>query len=414
MNSAVFTGLDLIPIMTACGSLLFALRLLFDRSQHKTTQRLLSLFFLMIFVEVLCAFLTWNPHFRTYGLTMSPLVVFASFVSISLKGPALYLYVSTMQESQERLRPQDIAHLIWPFVAGMIIVALGIELKDMIAPTQKGFALVEAIEDASKIAPILYAIAAVRLLHKTKNKLKGFYANGTINLPLIPSLLVFGFLASWVWRMVARGLISFVLDNDEFKPFPGHIGNMLDVMLIYSLFFFSTSMMYLRLAKAIDNNNELTDAVPDVKFVRRLDTIMNGIRVLKLHLDKDMNIDRFARQIECEAKDVSMVLKNEMSTNFFDFINHHRVEHAKNLLANDDELNMMGIMSRSGFNSKSNFYRVFKKETGGTPSEFRKTYSSSTQSQNDGHLSTPASSPNPATPNSEHTDTNIGKSQHTT
>lgn len=336
----------------------------------------------MISVEILCAFLTWNPHFRPYGLALSPAVVFASFVAISLKGPALYLYVSTMQNSRARLHQQDIVHLAWPFIAGFTLVAMGITVNDLIAPTQQGFTLVEAIEDASKIPPILYALAAVRQLLNTSNRLKDYYANGTINLAIAPCLLVFGFLASWIWRMIARGLISYVLDNGQIKALPGQIGNVLDVILIYTLFFFSTSLMYLRLAKALDKNNELAPTASSIQFVRRSNNIMEGIEALNLHLDKDMNIDKFAQSLHCEAKDVSFVLKNEMSTNFFDFINHHRVEHAKNLLTNDSQLNMVGVMERSGFNSKSNFYRVFKKETGGSPSVFRKTYSVARPSKN--------------------------------
>ena len=62
------------------------------------------------------------------------------------------------------------------------------------------------------------------------------------------------------------------------------------------------------------------------------------------------------------------------SCNFFEFVNHYRVEEAKRLLADPQAAgkNMIDLMYDMGFNSKATFNALFKKKVGMTPSEFRK------------------------------------------
>jgi AraC-like DNA-binding protein len=71
---------------------------------------------------------------------------------------------------------------------------------------------------------------------------------------------------------------------------------------------------------------------------------------------------------------VSYAINKEFGTNFFEFINHHRIEEAKRLLSDKayEKLTVMEILLESGFNSKSSFQRFFKRLTGVSPTEFRK------------------------------------------
>ncbi|MBC3766511.1 helix-turn-helix domain-containing protein [Neptunicella marina] len=66
------------------------------------------------------------------------------------------------------------------------------------------------------------------------------------------------------------------------------------------------------------------------------------------------------------------VIKASHSANFNQFINHYRVECAKKLLQQENR-DILSIALDSGFNSKASFNRVFKDQTGKTPSEFRHT-----------------------------------------
>ena len=61
--------------------------------------------------------------------------------------------------------------------------------------------------------------------------------------------------------------------------------------------------------------------------------------------------------------------------NFYDLINTHRVEEAKKrLIDSNNTKTILEILYEVGFNSKSVFNSAFKKNTGFTPTEFRKKY----------------------------------------
>lgn len=68
----------------------------------------------------------------------------------------------------------------------------------------------------------------------------------------------------------------------------------------------------------------------------------------------------------------SRVFKKEMGTTFNSFLNEVRIEKSKSLLRNND-LKMVDIALRVGFESQSYFTKVFKKLTGVSPLQYRYT-----------------------------------------
>mgnify|MGYP000704698994 FL=1 len=70
---------------------------------------------------------------------------------------------------------------------------------------------------------------------------------------------------------------------------------------------------------------------------------------------------------------ISQVINQKTDSHFFDFINHFRVNAAMERLGDEHEKNsILDIAYSVGFNSKSTFNTAFKRQTGLTPSEFRK------------------------------------------
>ncbi|MGC9366431.1 MAG: helix-turn-helix domain-containing protein [bacterium] len=67
------------------------------------------------------------------------------------------------------------------------------------------------------------------------------------------------------------------------------------------------------------------------------------------------------------------MINESLQQNFFNFVNSYRIEEVKKMLV--DEVNsdrtILEIMYECGFNSKSSFNSVFKKQTGLTPSQYR-------------------------------------------
>jgi AraC-like DNA-binding protein len=92
------------------------------------------------------------------------------------------------------------------------------------------------------------------------------------------------------------------------------------------------------------------------------------------YLEPELTLDDLAAQIGVKPKLLSQVINELLQKNFFEFINHYRIEEAKRLLTNpkDKKITVLEVMYEVGFNSKSSFNTLFKKLTGLTPGEFKK------------------------------------------
>lgn len=93
----------------------------------------------------------------------------------------------------------------------------------------------------------------------------------------------------------------------------------------------------------------------------------------KLYKKEDIGLDLLASKLGVSRNSVSQVI-NASGRNFFDYINHWRIEEAKKLLVqtNKSELNVIEVAYEVGFNNKVSFNKFFKKSTGLTPTEFRR------------------------------------------
>lgn len=91
----------------------------------------------------------------------------------------------------------------------------------------------------------------------------------------------------------------------------------------------------------------------------------------QLYCDNLLSLRTLSSHIKESPHYVSQVLSQELETNFYQFINRHRIEHAKRELLDNPQRNVLEIALDAGFNSKSTFNTAFRKITQTTPSQFR-------------------------------------------
>ena len=91
------------------------------------------------------------------------------------------------------------------------------------------------------------------------------------------------------------------------------------------------------------------------------------------YTNSDLTLNELAEMLVISAHNLSEVLNTQLQQNFFDFVNSYRLEKVKKDLADPTkrELKLLAIAFEAGFNSKSSFNTIFKKETNLTPSEYR-------------------------------------------
>ncbi|MEG0689222.1 MAG: helix-turn-helix transcriptional regulator, partial [Hungatella sp.] len=89
------------------------------------------------------------------------------------------------------------------------------------------------------------------------------------------------------------------------------------------------------------------------------------------YTDGNMNISSIAEAIGLTPKYISKLFKDTTSEGLLSYINHVRIEHAKELLRTTD-CTIDEISFRVGFTNSRSFRRNFLKITGQTPTDFRK------------------------------------------
>ena len=96
----------------------------------------------------------------------------------------------------------------------------------------------------------------------------------------------------------------------------------------------------------------------------------------KPYLQPKLSHAELAEMLALTPHDLSNLINQHMGCNFYDFINQYRVAAFKEKIeANQDQqFTLLAIAMDCGFNSKSAFNRVFKKETGQTPSAYVKNW----------------------------------------
>ena len=105
--------------------------------------------------------------------------------------------------------------------------------------------------------------------------------------------------------------------------------------------------------------------------------LLDLLRTEKPFLDPQLSLADLSEKLSVSTKHLSRVINQSFNKSFFDFINTYRIQEVQKILKEslDDKLTVLEAMYEAGFNSKSSFNTAFKKETGQTPTEFRKTIS---------------------------------------
>ncbi|QTE21783.1 helix-turn-helix domain-containing protein [Polaribacter cellanae] len=124
----------------------------------------------------------------------------------------------------------------------------------------------------------------------------------------------------------------------------------------------------------IRKNSRIVKKELTPKNDNKIEKIKNEILREKAFLNSNLNLASIAEKHNLNESYLSHIFNKNSNTNFSTYINKLRVKESKKLLVDEAFKNydIISIALESGFNSKSAFYNAFKKETGLTPTQYRK------------------------------------------
>lgn len=91
-----------------------------------------------------------------------------------------------------------------------------------------------------------------------------------------------------------------------------------------------------------------------------------------IYKNPNLTLSLLAQEIKVRPQLLSQFINDNLNKSYTQFINEYRIEEAKKILKQDNNLKMEVVAEYCGFNSSSTFYSAFKKITGTTPVNYTK------------------------------------------
>lgn len=343
--------------------------------------RHLSFTFLIIWFAVIAVFL---------GSGLLPFEVVDYFKPgiipiLFLFGPLLYLYVSSLSIENFSLKKSHLLHLL-----PMLAVALHRSTIDVVSISSSSnlsenpsFIYNKIYYSFLLVSLFLYWFLSLKLILKHRKEIPFQFSNYTAKnslswLVFVLSLFLVLFIADFVGTFLIRVLdlkvmkISFLYQNLTLFTF---------IMIFFGI---NQSSIYKTQKISgkendIPENHEKIESKParsvlnDTQIEELTATIIQYLKTKKPYLNPEYSLQMMADDLNISRHKLSETINSGQKKNFYKLINEFRVQEVKEMLLNPvfSHYSVLGVGLECGFNSKSSFNRIFKEETGFTPSEFK-------------------------------------------
>lgn len=347
--------IDDVSLMGIAIGLFTALRILIATVRRGLPDRLLALLLLLCTANIIHGLIDFRPALHG-SLIIEPLQFLLPLT--------LVWYLRSIQ-GKRLFAPMDSIHLTLPLV--FIAASYFPSLQEARLPSRvSAFSLVMwltlAASSSLLLIPVAHGIARYR---KT---LKQEYSNlhGIDAAWLAGILALMGALFS-VYALLAVLMIHASADFPQRR------------LLAALMALFTTVLSWKALGRKTPplpaaQKPSIENETPDPELRAAGLRIKERIEREKLFKDPELSLDDLAREVGFSRHQVSAVLNRGLEASFFDLINRYRVEEFRRLCADPrwaDE-KIMTLALEAGFNSKPAFNLVFKRTTGQTPSQYRK------------------------------------------
>ena len=345
---------------------LFAAILMFTKKQSSVADKVLSAWMMLLAIDFLSCGIN-------YEIFKQPLLI-SSFL---LFNPALYLYVNALTRPDFRLKLVHLLHLL-PFI---FFSAFSYVLKEPVALSvffeKDGNYLFRLFFSVANIISwLVYNPLSLVLVHRHRMHLRNELSNieKNENLGWVMTVAVF-----YVVYCILAVIVSVVAIMNKTDIQLSHIYNYSTLLaLVYVMSFYglrqkTVSPRLLLKPEAIIpyKNSTLTEDLKE-KIQKK---IVSCFEKEKIYLNPDLNMDMLSARLNVPKHQLTEVLDTTIGCNFFQYVNHLRVEAVKEMLTNPkNKFSIEAMGYDCGFSSKSSFYTVFKNITGETPDYYRKKY----------------------------------------
>jgi AraC-like DNA-binding protein len=372
----IATLTEIVLILTAFQLVMLAVVLLTREDGKPLNRHLLAAFLLSK------AFLTirWlSFHFGLFAYEGSPYLYHLSGSAFFLLAPLLYLYVQSLCYRDYRPGIRTLVHAV-PFLLMVLYEFLSVRV--MLSDAAGGrtiyrelfVSLHGRIFWSANLLQILFYIAGMfSTVRAYRTELKERYSSvEQIDLNWLVMLLLV-IVLHWLF-VASRSTLSLL----EIQA-PTLTG-VLDLFSITIFLGFTTVLVFrglqqLRVFEGVERQPRyLTSKLTEERIREHARTLEQYMEAEKPYLDASLTLEELSQRLSLESWDLSRVINTSFGQNFFNFVNGFRIQEAQRLLSDSSNgrRTIHQVVFDVGFNSRSVFNAAFKKQTGMTPSEFKR------------------------------------------
>lgn len=222
----------------------------------------------------------------------------------------------------------------------------------------------EYVNELGVLQSLLYVFPIYQLLSNFLKQQKDFLA--TIFSPIYRWLFAFlclKILATTLW------LFKVVLDVGDAWD---NIGATFDAFTIYALNFFILKDGLLQTEHRSEKKYQKS-TLSSSQIEGILKKLNKELDQHQPYLDPKLTLKKLAESINVSPHHLSQTLNERLNKTYYEWIAEHRVQAAKDLIGSEqyNHYKLEEIGKLAGFNSRSVFYKAFKKLEGCSPSEFK-------------------------------------------
>ena len=288
-----------------------------------------------------------------------------NFLPLSYGG-FLFLYVRSLTQAKP-LRIRDFMHFAGLFIAS------GLNLPYLLASNQEKLLLVENIWAGRspwclQLVDWLMPAYATGYAIYSSILFRHYQQSADTFMPRLKWLQVLLTINIIIWLVVwLSNFVSsmFYVSNNEL------------IYILVSLFIYILGYVSLRQP---DIFTAIKDRTPKYGDNRLPDDLRTQIlAVLEQHMREqapwrscNLTLAQLSESTGLSSHHISQVLNDHHGQSFNDYLNQYRVNALCQMLSEPHNQNLLDLALSCGFSSKSSFNAIFKKQTGKTPSEYRK------------------------------------------
>lgn len=348
----------------------FGCLLIFAKRTNQSANRFLGYATLII--------VTWNIWMLNIGFNIYfyfPILYLIPLTFSLALGPCIYFYTKKISDAAYLITKKKLLHFAPVLIEIILYYSMAIDAYNKETPFFETFSfsfLLPIIQFLALVSVVVYCVFSLKEIRKFHYWLNNNFSNASkYNLDWLYRLLtLFGIL--WVlW--LPYSIVDFYFFNYELEMiyyYPLYILMSIITIWIAAEAFLKPEIVVLKNKSSRHKVEQpLTKEIAD-----KSKWLVNKMERNLFYLNPELTLKTLADELKVHPTKLSEIIHVGFNKNFNDFINDYRVKAVKLHLKNPNynNITLLGIAYDCGFNAKTTFNRVFKKHTGKTPLQYKR------------------------------------------